>query len=180
MPAAARLRLLALAGLVALAGCGWVGGMFAGKPKEACPSAVILHPLAQTVLLAPGAGEPRPENVAFYGLLSDVTSECDYTSEGVRVRLDVVIVGQRGPMARGDAIDLNYFVAIVGPGERILGKRPFTVHIAFPGDARRAGVTDHIEELIPASFGRGPELTLDLGFQQPPEAIEFYKHFRGR
>jgi hypothetical protein len=172
----AAFRRLAPAGLVALSGCGLFGG---GKPPPACPAAVVLQPLANTALFAPGA-EPRPENVAFYGILSEVDSKCEYTREGVRVRLDVIVVGQRGPMAHGDRLDLNYFIAVVAPGERILSKKPFSVQVVFPGNAKRAGVTDHVEEVIPASAGQASQLTIDVGFQQSPEAVEFYRHFRGR
>jgi hypothetical protein len=175
------LRRLAPALVLVLSGCGMFGGMFGGgAPKQPCPSALVLRPLANTAMFAPGIDNPRPENVAFYGLLSDVDSKCKFTSEGVRMTLDVVVIGERGPAAQGgDAVDFDYFVAVVGPGDAILSKKPFPVHIVFAPDQRRAGVTDHIEELIPASAGNA-ELTLDLGFQQSPAAISFYKRFRGR
>jgi hypothetical protein len=162
----------ALALPLALAGCGlFHGGLFGGgKPPEACPAAIVLRPLADTAVFPPGVA-PRPENVAFYGILSEVDSKCTYTRQGVDVRLDVIIVGQRGPMGHGDSLDLNYFVAVVAPNERILSKRPFTVHIVFP---------DHIEEMIPASAGKGSDLSIDVGFQQSPEALQFYQNFRGR
>ena len=41
-------------------------------------------------------------------------------------------------------------------------------------------VTDHIEEMIPLAGRSIADLNLVLGFQQSPEAIEFYKQFRGR
>jgi hypothetical protein len=171
-----RFRLAALGLLLGLAGC----GLFQGKPQEACPSAVVLQPLANTAVFPPGTLELRPEHVAFYGLLSEVDARCENTRDGVRVQLDVIVIGQRGPGSHGNEVDLHYFVAVVGPGDRILSKRPFGVHVVFPKEALRAGVTDHIEELIPRSAGRGSDLAIDVGFQQTPQAIEFYKHFRGR
>ena len=173
-----RLRAAALAALLPFAGCGWFGGGKASQPV--CPSAVVLQPLANTAVFAPGTTEPRPEHVAFYGLISEVDARCEVTREGVRVQLDVVVIGQRGPALHADAVDLGYFVAVVAPGARIISKRPFGVHVAFRKDAIRGGVTDHIEELIPASAGRGGDLAIDVGFQQTPQAIDFYKHFRGR
>ena len=99
----------------------------------------------------------------------------------VRASLDVVIIGERGPAAAGDGgLDLQYFVAVTGPDQAILSKRTLPVHIDIPADARRAGVTDHIEETIPLSAGRRANSTSCSGFQQGPEVVDFYRHFRGR
>jgi hypothetical protein len=168
----------AFAALLALSGCGWFRHAPA-TPAAACPSAVILRPLANTAIFGPGA-ERRPENVAFYGLLSEVDSKCTYTANSVLMKLDVIIVGQRGPVAKGDAIDLNYFVAVTAPQQQILGKTPFSVRVVFPADKIRAGVTDHIDLEIPLDGRKASDLTLDLGFQQSPEIVEFYQRFRGR
>jgi hypothetical protein len=166
----------ALLSLLALSGCGWLGP---SKPPPACPSAVILRPLANTAVFG-AAGEARPDNAAFYGLLSEVDRTCDYSGDTVKMTLDVIVVGQRGPAAHSDAVDLTYFVAVTGPGQQILAKKPFSVHIAFDPDQVRAGVTDHIVETIPLSGHQGSDISLLLGFQQTPEVVEFYKHFRGR
>ncbi len=128
-----------------------------------------------------GSGlEARPENAAFYGLLSEVDRTCDYTADAVRMTLDVIVIGQRGPAAKGDAVDLAYFVAVTGPDQTVLSKRPFSVRIAFDPDQIRAGVTDHIVETIPLGGHRGSDITLLVGFQQTPQVVDFYKHFRGR
>jgi len=166
----------ALLGLLALSGCGWFGP---SKPPQACPAAVILRPLANTAAFGPGA-EARPDNVAFYGLISEVDRTCDYTGDAVTTTLDVILVGQRGPAAKGNAVDLNYFVAVTGPNQQILSKKTFPVHVAFDPDQIRSGVTDHIVETIPLAGRKGSDLTLMLGFQQTPEVVDFYKHFRGR
>jgi hypothetical protein len=167
-------------GLLALAGCSSLP-FSSSKPPQACPAAVILRPLANTAVFSPSvAGEPRPDNVAFYGLLSEVDRSCDYTGDAVQMTLDVIVIGQRGPAARGDAVDLTYFVAVTAPGQQIIGKKPFSVHIAFDANQIRAGVTDHIVETIPLGGRKGTQITLLLGFQQSPQVVEFYKHFRGR
>ncbi|MBV8121625.1 MAG: hypothetical protein JO081_17000 [Alphaproteobacteria bacterium] len=140
---------------------------------------MILRPLANTAVFGTG-GELRPDNVAFYGLLSEVDRSCDYSSDAVQMTIDVIVIGQRGPAAKGDALDLNYFVAVTGPNQQILSKRPFSVHIAFAPDQVRAGVTDHFVETIPLGGHKGGDITLLLGFQQSPQVVEFYKHFRGR
>jgi hypothetical protein len=171
-------RVAAVLGLFGVSGC----GLFSSSPSNpaaTCPSAVILRPLANTAVFGP-ALQRRPENVAYYGLLSEVDRKCEYTGDAVHMTLDVVIVSQRGPAAKGDAVDLSYFVAVTGPDRAILGKTPFAVHIAFDPDQMRAGVTDHIEEVIPLAGHKGSDLNVVLGFQQSPDVVDFYKHFRGR
>lgn len=179
MSGSAAARAAAVFGLLALSGCGWFSSSSASKPAETCPSAVILRPLANTAIFGPAA-ERRPENVAFYGLLSEVDRKCRYTGDAVDITLDVIVVGQRGPAAKGDAVDLTYFVAVTGPDQSIISKKPFTVHIVFDPDQIRAGVTDHIEESIPLGGRKGTDLNVLLGFQQSPDVVDFYKHFRGR
>ena len=141
---------------------------------------MILRPLAQTAVFAPGA-TPQPAGVAFYGLLDDVSTKCERSGGTVHVSLDVVVIGERGPAARGGTgIDLQYFVAVTGPNQTILSKRTLPVHIEIQANARRDGVTDHIEETIPVASGQAGDLNIVLGFQQSPEVVDFYRHFRGR
>jgi hypothetical protein len=167
----------ALIALLSLSGCGWFSS--SSKPTEACPSAVVLRPLSSTAVFGP-AVERRPDNVAFYGLLSEAELKCESTGDAVRLSLDTIVVGERGPAARGDSVDLQYFVAVTGPDQSILGKKPLTVRIAFEGTQKRSGVTDHIEETIPLEGRKAADLNVLVGFQQSPEVVDFYKHFRGR
>jgi hypothetical protein len=162
----------------ALSGC----SMFSPsspKPTQACPAAVILRPLANTAVFG-GGTEMRPENVAFYGLLSEVDRSCEVTADAAQVTLDVIVIGQRGPAARGNTVDLVYFVAVTGPNQQILDKKTFPVRIVFAPDQLRAGITDHIVETIPLAGRRASDITLLVGFQQSPQVVDFYKHFRGR
>jgi hypothetical protein len=167
-----------------LSGCGWFSS---DEPEKrvmvaptACPTAAILRPLSQTAMFAPGQSRQQA-GVAFYGLLSEVDAKCEPAGGAVRLKLDTVVVGERGPAAgTGSAVDLWYFVAVTGPDQAILSKRLFPIHIAIPADSKRAGVTDHIEEIIPLGGRPAGDLNVVLGFQQSPEALEFYKTYRGR
>jgi hypothetical protein len=168
-----------------LAGCGTISSLNpfssgSSAPAAACPTAAVLKPLSQTAVFRPGAA-PQPTNVAFYGILSDVEVKCGRAAGAVRASLDVVIVGERGPAAAGaSSVDLQYFVAVTGPDQTVLSKRTLPVHLDIPADARRAGVTDHIDETIPVGSAPPGQLNIMLGFQQGPEVVDFYRHFRGR
>jgi len=168
-----------LLGILALSGCGMLSPSSASKQDEACPSAIVLRPLSNTAVFG-AAPERRPDNVAFYGLLSEADVKCEYSGGNVKIALDAVIVGERGPAAKGDVLDLPYFVAVTGPDQSIIRKRPFAVRIVFEGTQKRAGVTDHLEETVPLDGRKGSDLNVLLGFQQSPEVVDFYKHFRGR
>ena len=174
------LRAAAGAALVGLplTGCGWFSSS-TSKPAEACPSAVVLRPLSNTAVFGSGP-ERRPDNVAFYGLLSEAELKCDYSGDALRLALDAIVIGERGPAGKGNSVDLQSFVAVTAPDQSVLSKRTFPVRIAFEGSQKRAGVTDHIEETIPLGGRKGTDLNVLLGFQQSPEVVDFYKHFRGR
>jgi len=176
-PCAARSAVLM--GLLAISGCGWLGSSSASKPTEACPSTVILRPLANTAVFGP-APERRPDNVAFYGLLSEAEAKCVYSGDAVRLVLDIVVVAERGPAAKADSADFQYFVAVTGPDQAILSKKPFPVRIVFDTPQKRSGVTDHIEETIALGGRQGTDLDILVGFHQSPEVVDFYKKFRGR
>jgi hypothetical protein len=174
-------RVAAVFGLLVLSGCSWLpfSSSSSTTPAQTCPSAVILRPLSNTAMFG-SAPERNPENVAFYGLLSEVDRRCDYVGDAIHLSLDVIVVGQRGPAGKVNTVDLTYFVAVTGPNQSILSKKPFTVRIAFEPDQIRAGVTDHIEEVIPLAGHKGTDLNVLVGFQQNPDVTDFYKHFRGR
>jgi hypothetical protein len=139
----------------------------------------VLRPLSNTAVFGPRP-ERRPENVAFYGLLSEAELKCDYAGDALRITLDAIVIGERGPASQGNSVDLQYFVAVTAPDQSVLSKRTFPVRIGLESNQKRAGITDHIEETIPLGGRKGADLNVVLGFQQGPEVVDFYKHFRGR
>jgi hypothetical protein len=141
---------------------------------------VILRPLANTVVLASLNQNPRPMDVGFYGILSDVDAKCDAAGDTIRAALNIVIAAERGPAAKGDSVELDYFVAVTGPDQTVISKKNFAVRIAFPEGAKRAGVTDHLEEAISLAGRRPGDLTINIGFQQSRQAADYLKNFRTR
>lgn len=174
--------MVAACGLALLASCSWVpfvGKKSAAPETPACPIAVVLRPLANTAVFGP-TSEPKPLDVAWYGIYSDISATCQITGDTLHATLDNVIVAERGPAAHSNDVDFNYFVSLTGGDQTILGKKSFSVHVSVPDKAKRGGVNDHVEVAF-ATGGRPlSDLNITVGFQQSPQAIEFYKNYRGR
>jgi hypothetical protein len=182
----AGLALPALLSLGLLAGCGGSFSMpFFGKsntaaaPSQPCPVTAVLRPLASTAVFGASA-ERRPINVAYYGILSDVSATCTSNGPTLRAALDIVIAAERGAAAAGNGVDLNYFVAVTGPNNAVLGKTPMAVHVPVDGGVKRGGVTDHVEIAFDTAGRPLSDLNIVVGFQQSPDAVEFYRNYRGR
>jgi hypothetical protein len=177
--------LLIVLGLGGLTGCGSISMPFFGKKAEkpatpACPVAVILHPLANTAIFNVSGGDIKPLNVTWYGIFSDISASCTLSGNTLHASLDNIIVAERGPAVRGNDADFDYFVALTAGNQTILGKKPFAVHVTVPSASKRAGVNDHVEVAFDTGGHPVSDLNITVGFQQSPQAIEFYKHFRGR
>jgi hypothetical protein len=148
-------------------------------PAPACPVAAILRPLANTVVFAPGA-DKKPIYAAWNGIFSDITATCRLDGGTLHASLDNVIVAERGPAGRNSDVDFDYFVALTTSDQTVLGKKLFSVHVTASPDAKRAGVNDHVD--VAFSTGGRPlsDLSLMVGFQLSPDAVQFYKNYRGR
>ena len=145
----------------------------------ACPVAAILRPLANTVSFGPGA-EQKPLYVAWNGIFSDISANCRMEGGTLHVSLDNVIVAERGPAGRSSDVDFNYFVALTASDQTILGKKLFSVHVTGAPDAKRSGVNDHVEVAFSTGGRQLSDLNIMVGFQESPEAVQFYKNYRAR
>lgn len=146
----------------------------------ACPAAVVLKPLAQTAVFSTPDMAARPTDVMYYGILSEIDAKCSTSGDTLQASLDVILAAERGPATKGDSVDFTYFIAVLGPNDQVLGKKSYGVRISVPNEARRAGINDHIEAQIPLGGQAPGSLRIVAGFQQSPQDVEFYQHFRGR
>jgi hypothetical protein len=173
---------IAVLGIMLVSACSWVP--FVGKKQDqpvaqSCPVAAVLRPLANTPVFGPGA-DRKPTNVAWFGVFSEVTVSCQVSGDTLRASLDNIIVGERGPAVRGNDVDFQYFVALTAANQTILGKKLFSVHVTVPERGKRGGITDHVEVAFNTGGRPVSDLNISVGFQQAPDAVEFYKHYRGR
>jgi len=170
----------ALSSLATLTGCGHLPFSKPDESAAACPAAVVLKPLAQTAVFNTPDMAARPTDVLYYGILSEVDAKCSTSGDTLQASLDVILAAERGPATKGDSVDFTYFIAVVGPGDQVLGKKTYGIRIGVPQTAKRAGVTDHIEAQIPLRGQAPGALRIVAGFQQTPQDVVFYEHFRGR
>jgi hypothetical protein len=168
--------------LCLLSGCSWipfVGSTSSAPTAPACPVTAVLKPVANTVVFAPGA-DHKPLYVAWYGLYSDISASCTLTGTTLHAALDNVVVAERGPAVRDNDVDLNYFVALTGPDQAILGKKTFSVHVTVPPAEKRGAVNDHVELAFNTGGRPIADLSIVVGMQLSPDVIDFYKHYPSR
>jgi hypothetical protein len=170
----------ALSSVATLTGCGHLPFTKSDDTAAACPAAVVLKSLAQTAVFSTPDMAARPTDVMYYGILSEVDAKCSTSGDTLQASLDVVLAAERGPATKGDSVDFTYFIAVLGPGDQIIGKKTYGVRVNVPQEAKRAGIDDHIEAQIPLGGQAPGSLRIVAGFQQTPQAVSFYEHFRGR
>jgi hypothetical protein len=170
----------ALSTLATLTGCGHLPFSKSDESAAACPAAVVLKPISQAATFNTAEMGARPTDVMYYGILSEVDAKCSTSGDTLQASLDVILAAERGPATKGDSVDFTYFIAVVGPGDQILGKKTYGIRINVPQTSKRAGVTDHIDASIPLGGQAPGALRIVAGFQQTPQVVDFYQHFRGR
>ena len=103
---------------------------------------------------------------------------------GGETRLEVLVVDNRiaallGPAAGGPAVELPYFVAIVGPDQAILAKQVFRSPIEFEKNRRRAGAMEQIDQTIPLAEGQtGADFEVLVGFQLTAQQLDYNRQQR--
>ena len=147
---------------LALAGC---GSSAPEPPPPVCPSALFLQGAERTASYSPGA-ERTEDALRHLAVMTNLASACRFGEEGVDLDLAFDLIAERGPAFSGDAVDLSYFVATIGPGRQILSKQVLSSEIAFAGDEDRAGMSEQLTLRLPAvTPEQGQAYAVLLGFQ---------------
>lgn len=157
--------LLAALGLaaLALAACGTTEQQ--PPPPPICPSALLLQGAERTAAYAPGA-ERRPSALRYLAVMTNLVNSCRFGAEGVDLDLAFDLIAERGPALSGDAVDLTYFIATIGPGRQIISKQVLNSDIAFATGESIAGVNEQLSLRLPAvTPDQGHTYGVYLGFQ---------------
>lgn len=131
----------------------------------ACPTVLALKGAERTADYRPGP-DPRPADLRYLAVLTDLVSACRYEDNGVDVALRFNLIAEQGPAHGGGPLRFTYFVASLGPDRQILSKPVFDADVTFPDGQQRAGTTQemtvHMPDVTPAT---GQEYSVFLGFQ---------------
>lgn len=161
----------ALVGGLALGGCEtlWDGDDDApGRPAEAvsCPLYGVMQGTGD--LVRHEGGTPLPEDMVVHARVTDIGAECslDRSGDQALVGMTVEITANRGPALRGDTTDVEYFVAIADPSDRIIARDTFLITLDFGGTPGQARQIDELDLAVPltrpASLG---DYRIYVGFE---------------
>jgi hypothetical protein len=128
--------------------------------QAGCPRIEVVPDLAR---LAVTRGTTAAANVVAIASFQGTRSACAIEGDTVRVALDVALAARAGPAGAGLAsVPVSYFVAVVGPGEVVLGKQLFRVTLPFDGRS----VSDALEPVLPiVGAADASRYRLLIGFQ---------------
>jgi hypothetical protein len=171
-----RLRLgrdTALLWVLALAACGSSEPEL--PPAQPCPAALLLDGADRTSAYRAGA-EPRPDELRYIAVLTDLSSACRYYSDasgqGVDVDLSFKLIAERGPALSGSE-QVTYFVATVGPGGQIFSRDVLSGDLPFTGDEERVGLSEDLTLRLPSiTPAQGGTYALYVGFQLDDAQLE--------
>ena len=142
---------------------------------------VLSLDLGTTLRFRDGPGRDLSD-VVYAAQLRDITGECVYDRRGgVRVDMNVVVLGERGPAAQPGSRsgEVEYFVAILDPRETILAKERFTSRLDFAPGQERVAIREELEQRIPLPQGTSAQdYRILVGFQMNPDEAELVRRHR--
>lgn len=158
------LPLIALALL--LSSCSW----FRKDPPLACPRLGIVADAADLARYRPGSGRDITDQL-FTARIGDVAGNCLIDKASANIDMKVSIVAERGAAMADPGADIEYFVAVTGPGDQILAKETFRTRLDFAG-RNRSGVAEELSQRIPLPGDSDPaDYAVLVGFQLTPEEL---------
>jgi hypothetical protein len=160
-----RCRAAIVVGVLALGAC---GSSNPEPPPPPCPTALLLDGAERTAAYRADA-EPRPEELRYLAVLTELSSTCRYyadgTREGVDVDLTFNLIAERGPALAG-VEELTYFVATVGPARQIRSEHVLRGDLAFAKGEQRTGWTEELTLRLPSIRpAQAADYTLYVGFK---------------
>lgn len=167
----------ALAAALGLAAC--AGPDYDPNLPQGCPQVSVLRD-ASEVTLFDGAGRDLTDIVA-RAAIGDYQGECDYIDDPARVEVTLLlpIVAERGPAADGP-VTVDYFVSVIDPDARVLGKQVFSTTIEFESGVARGGSVEELAQRIPLpSLASGESHGIIIGFQLTPEQLRYNREQLG-
>ncbi|CAO3422237.1 hypothetical protein [Azospirillum endophyticum] len=167
-----RPALLAAGAVLVLSGCSGLGPKDSADAALACPKVNIVRDLQEVTVFRPGGKDLT--DLESRAALVDFTGNCDYTSDGVTVNVNVYLVAERGPALQGTTAKYQYFVALAQPDDTLVSKAYFDTDVTFVPGQPRAGTREELAPKIPLpKDANAKDWKIYLGFQLTPEQLNF-------
>ncbi|MGH6988541.1 MAG: hypothetical protein ACREFD_12810 [Stellaceae bacterium] len=164
---------LALAGALALGGCGWIGG---DAPALVCPGSYIAPDAGKQAIFNPGA--KNLTNVRYGVEIQSIRSGCSRARKGILVdtKLTFKVVAQDPTVQRGA---FRYFVSVVDSQQNILTKKTYVMPFALDSGQRIVTRKDELFELLPLrNAATGGNYAIVAGLQLTREQLKFNRSAR--
>jgi hypothetical protein len=169
------MQALGVLALAALAGCS--SGTTTGP--VACPR-IIPAPGADTIAqFGPGGHEQK--DVLVGGRFYDLSASCTQLKVGFDINTQISFYAERANNSIPDAT-LPYFVALIGPEEKVLAQEQYQEKFAFiPGEPFRRTLAEKITVHVPLrNKSDSASYTVVVGFQLTPDQIAVNRASRAR
>jgi hypothetical protein len=141
------------------------GSSSSSSNPAACPTVLLLKGAERTAAYRPGP-DPRPADLEYLAVMTNLATACTYTEDGADVALRFDLIGEKGPAYESGPLSLTYFVATIRPNEQVWNKQLFNTEVVFSEGAERGGHAEEMTVQLPkvqAADGAGYQVY--LGFQ---------------
>ncbi len=172
----ARLAIVAAA-LLAAAGC-------TTKAQEArnaavCPKAYVVGDASQLTRFKSGPGRD-PTDVLFRADVMGADNKCDFSRSGVVIDTRVTLAVQEGPAAaiQNRQAAFNYFVALIGPDNRILAREEFTADFRFEGNRTRLAGVEELTQRAGFTPDNAGGYQVAVGIALSPEELDYNRRLQ--
>ncbi len=172
---AGRSAALLAAGLV-LGGCSWLSSTVA---PASCPIVSKVGDAAKLIRFAPGGGQEL-NNIAFEAGIMDVSGGCISVDNGIRVDMTADFRAAKGPADTEGKASFDYFVAIVGQGDKVLVREQFSSVIPFLATKTQNDSKEPLQATLPLAKGQqGSDFHIFIGFALTPEELAYNRAHPG-
>ena len=115
-----------------------------------CPTIGILKEAEKLKKFRLG-GSKEPSGVVFDARISRVVGKCSVTQSKLTANINsgLEVLADGGPALKEDSAQLEYFVAVTDPDEKIVSRETFAVKLEFGKDSRKARAVDYVSFSIP-------------------------------
>ena len=115
-----------------------------------CPTIGILKEAEKLKRFRLGSSK-EPANLVMNARISRVGGKCRVIQSNLQaeVTAGIEVLADGGPALKEDSAQLEYFVAVTDPDEKIVSRETFAVKLEFGKDSRKARAVDYVSFSIP-------------------------------